>query len=158
MTRQAIDDLKRHIPLMAYLEAQDWRPQRPLSGGRWMGVCPLHEDHKPSFLVDPQHGLFYCYGCGRGGDIFRFIELYHQLNFAQALVSLLRWQGHLSLLCAAANSGASRIASRNEAAAASAWPDRDSVTPRFRCGSGNSGASAIACRSAPALPSRSPFC
>ncbi len=103
MTRQALDDLKRQISLMAYLEAQDWRPQRALTRGRWMGLCPLHQDHKPSFLVDPQHDLFYCYGCGRGGDIFRFVELYHQLNFAQALASLLRWRGQLPLLRAAAD-------------------------------------------------------
>ena len=103
MTRQAIDELKRQIPLMAYLEAQQWRPQRALARGRWMGLCPLHQDHKPSFLVDPQHDLFYCYGCGRGGDIFRFVEFYHQLNFPQALISLLRWRGQLPLLRAAAD-------------------------------------------------------
>jgi hypothetical protein len=49
VTRQAIDDLKRQIPLMAYLEAQDCRPRRALSRGRWMGLCPLHEDRKPAF-------------------------------------------------------------------------------------------------------------
>ena len=103
MTRHAIDNLKRQIPLMAYLEAQDWRPQRPLSRGRWMGLCPLHPDSKPSFLVDPRHELFYCYGCGRGGDILRFVELYHHLNFVEALASLLRWSGQLPLLRAAAD-------------------------------------------------------
>jgi DNA primase len=103
VTRQALDDLKRQISLMAYLEAQDWRPQRALTRGRWMGLCPLHRDHKPSFLVDPQRDLFYCYGCGRGGDIFRFVELYHQLSFPQALASLLRWRGQLPLLRVAAD-------------------------------------------------------
>ena len=103
MTRHAVDDLKRQIPLMTYLKAQDWRPQRALSRGRWMGLCPLHQDHKPSFLVDPTRDLFYCYGCGRGGDIFRFVELYDQLNFPQALISLLRWRGQLPLLRAAAD-------------------------------------------------------
>jgi DNA primase len=103
VTRHALDDLKQQIPLMTYLEAQDWRPQRTLTRGRWMGLCPLHQDHKPSFLVDPQQDLFYCYGCGRGGDIFRFVELYHQLDFPQALASLLRWRGQLPLLRAAAD-------------------------------------------------------
>lgn len=114
MTRQAIDDLKRQIPLLAYLEAQDWRPQRPLSRGRWMGLCPLHQDRRPSFLVDPHHDLFYCYGCGRGGDIFRFVEFYHQLNFAQALASLLRWRGHLPLLRAAADFYSTQLHRRRE--------------------------------------------
>src|SRR5947207_3252061 len=53
---------------------------RALSGSRWMGLCPLHTDHKPSFLVDPNKNLFYCYGCGRGGDVIRFAELYHQVT------------------------------------------------------------------------------
>ena len=42
MNRQALDDLKQQIPLMDYLQAQDWQPARPLSRGRWMGLCPLH--------------------------------------------------------------------------------------------------------------------
>ena len=102
MNRQALDDLKRQIPLMTYLQAQDWRPKRPLSRGRWMGVCPLHQDHKPSFLVDPHHDLFYCYGCGRGGDVIRFAELYHQLKFPQALSLLLEFRGIGPLLDEAA--------------------------------------------------------
>ena len=93
MNRQALDELKQQIPLMGYLQAQDWSPARPLSGGRWMGLCPLHEDHKPSFLVDTNKDLFYCYGCGRGGDVIRFAELYHQVKFPEALALLRQWRG-----------------------------------------------------------------
>jgi DNA primase len=63
-----------------------------------MGLCPLHADHKPSFLVDPSHSLFYCYGCGRGGDVIRFAELYHQVKFPQALALLGQWRGLVLLL------------------------------------------------------------
>jgi hypothetical protein len=35
-----------------------------------------HPCLQPSFLVDPAKNLFYCYGCGRGGDLIRFVELY----------------------------------------------------------------------------------
>ena len=93
MNRQTLDDLKRQIPLIGYLQAHDWRPARSLSRGRWMGLCPLHGDHKPSFLVDPNKDLFYCYGCGRGGDVIRFAEIYHQVKFPQAVALLLRWRG-----------------------------------------------------------------
>ena len=93
MNRQALDELKQQIPLLDYLQAHDWQPARPLSRGRWMGLCPLHADHKPSFLVDPSKSLFYCYGCGRGGDVIRFAELYHQVKFPQALVLLRQWRG-----------------------------------------------------------------
>src|SRR6267142_967505 len=46
-----------------------------------------------SFLVDTNKDLFYCYGCGRGGDVIRFAELYHQVKFPQALVLLCQWRG-----------------------------------------------------------------
>ena len=98
MSRQALDDLKRQIGLLEYLQAHDWRPARPLSRGRLMGLCPLHPDHRPSFLVDPHKGLFYCYGCGRGGDVIRFAELYHQVRFPQALALLRQWLGLAPLL------------------------------------------------------------
>ena len=53
MTRQALDELKQQIPLLDYLQAQDWRAARRLSRGRWMGLYPPHGDRKPSFMVDP---------------------------------------------------------------------------------------------------------
>ena len=93
MSRQVLDELKQQIPLLEYLQAHDWQPARQLSRGRWMGLCPLHADHKPSFLVDPHKDLFYCYGCGRGGDVIRFAELYHQVKFPQALALLRQWCG-----------------------------------------------------------------
>src|SRR5882672_1554285 len=102
VNRQALDALKQQIPLLDYLQAQDWQPVRPLSGGRWMGLCPLHADRKPSFLVDPHKNLFYCYGCGRGGDVIRFAELYHQVKFPQALALLHQWRGLAPLLHEAA--------------------------------------------------------
>jgi DNA primase len=98
VSRKALDELKQQIPLLDYLEAHDWRPARQLSRGRWMGLCPLHEDHKPSFLVDPHKSLFYCYGCGRGGDVIRFAELYHQVKFPQALALLRQWRGLAPIL------------------------------------------------------------
>lgn len=98
MSRQALDELKQQIPLLDYLQGHDWRPARQLSRGRLMGLCPLHADQKPSFLVDTSKGLFYCYGCGRGGDVIRFAELYHQVKFPQALTLLHQWRGLPPLL------------------------------------------------------------
>jgi DNA primase len=102
VNRQALHDLKQQIPLLGYLQAHDWRPARPLSRGRWMGLCPLHEDRQPSFLVDPHKNLFYCYGCGRGGDVIRFAELFHQVKFPQAVALLHQWRGLPPLLHEAA--------------------------------------------------------
>jgi DNA primase len=49
-----------------------------------MGLCLLHPDHRPSFMVDPNKNLFYCYGCGCGGDVIRLAELYHGIRFVGA--------------------------------------------------------------------------
>ena len=98
MSRQALDALKQQIPLLEYLQGHDWQPARQLSRGRLMGLCPLHADQKPSFLVDTSKGLFYCYGCGRGGDVIRFAELYHLVKFPQAVALLHQWRGLPSLL------------------------------------------------------------
>jgi DNA primase len=97
VSRQVLDELKQQISLLDYLQAQDWRPARRLSRGRLLGLCPLHDDRQPSFLVDPSKSLFYCYGCGRGGDVIRFAELYHQVKFPQALALLRQWHGLPSL-------------------------------------------------------------
>src|SRR6266700_7155672 len=93
MNRIALDELKQQIPLLEYLQAHDWQQAKPIGFGRLLGLCPLHADHKPSFLVDPHKNLFYCYGCGRGGDVIRFAELYHQVKFSEALVLLRQWRG-----------------------------------------------------------------
>ncbi len=98
MNRQALDDLKRQIPLLEYLQAHDWQQTRSIGFGRLLGLCPLHADHKPSFLVDPHKNLFYCYGCRRGGDVIRFAELYHQVQFPEAVALLRQWRGLPPLL------------------------------------------------------------
>jgi len=98
VNRRALDELKQQIPLLEYLQAHDWQQARPIGFGRFLGLCPLHADHKPSFLVDPSKNLFHCYGCRRGGDIIRFVELYHQVKFPDAVALLQRWRGLPPLL------------------------------------------------------------
>jgi DNA primase len=97
VTWSVVAALKQQISLLDYLQTQNWKPTRRISRGRLMGLCPLHLDHKPSFLVDPIQNLFYCYGCGRGGDLIRLVELYHDVSFGEAM-ALLRRSGRGSLL------------------------------------------------------------
>ncbi len=99
MSAHAVAELlKQQIPLLDYLLSQAWQPARRIAGGRLMGLCPLHADHRPSFLVDPRQSLFYCYGCGRGGDVIRFVEISRGVPFAEAITRLRRWSGVDSLL------------------------------------------------------------
>ena len=102
MTRRALDELKRQVPLLEYLQTHDWQQALPIGFGRLLGLCPLHADHKPSFLVDARKKLFHCYGCRRGGDIIRFVELYHQVKFPEAVALLHQWRGLPPLLHEAA--------------------------------------------------------
>lgn len=48
-------------------------------------LCPLHSEKKPSFKVDPERQIFYCFGCHEHGDVIHFIQKYKNLNFKEAL-------------------------------------------------------------------------
>ena len=61
------------------------RTQLRKSGARWMGKCPFHEDRTPSFSVDPADKLFYCHGCGKGGDLISFVRETEGLDFVGAI-------------------------------------------------------------------------
>jgi DNA primase len=58
------------------------------SGARWRGLCPFHSEKSPSFYVDADKQLYYCFGCSSGGDIFKFLMQYEKLDFPEALRSL----------------------------------------------------------------------
>jgi DNA primase len=54
------------------------------AGRVFKGLCCFHQEKTPSFTVDPSKGLYYCHGCGNGGDIFRFIQQVEGLTFSEA--------------------------------------------------------------------------
>jgi DNA primase len=56
-------------------------PLRRASGTRFTGRCPFHEEKTPSFSVNPVDKLFYCFGCGKGGDIVDFVRETENLDF-----------------------------------------------------------------------------
>src|ERR671918_2380413 len=61
------------------------RTQLRRVGARYTGLCPFHEERTPSFSVNPQDKLFYCFGCGKGGDVITFVRETEQLDFATAV-------------------------------------------------------------------------
>jgi DNA primase len=67
------------------VEVVSARTQLRRSGARYTGLCPFHDEKTPSFSVNPQDKLFYCFGCGKGGDIITFVRETEQLDFAQAI-------------------------------------------------------------------------
>jgi DNA primase len=54
-------------------------------GREMVGLCPFHDDHRPSMNVNPVKQIFKCFACGAGGDVFKFIQMRENLTFPQAI-------------------------------------------------------------------------
>ncbi len=61
---------------------------RNAGGGSMKGLCPFHEERSPSFHVTPAKGLYYCFGCGQGGDAIDFLMAVEHVAFAEAVEKL----------------------------------------------------------------------
>lgn len=55
------------------------------AGRNYKGLCPFHEEKTPSFNVNPAEQIFKCFGCGAGGDIFKFVQRYQGVSFREAV-------------------------------------------------------------------------
>lgn len=55
------------------------------SGNRHVGLCPFHQEKTPSFQVDAENQLYYCFGCGSGGDVLNFVMKHQNLSFSDAV-------------------------------------------------------------------------
>ncbi len=55
------------------------------SGAGYKGRCPFHSEKTPSFNVNNDKGMFYCFGCGAGGDVFAFVQRYEKVDFPEAV-------------------------------------------------------------------------
>ncbi len=63
------------------------------AGANWVGLCPFHKEKTPSFSVNPSKQIFYCFGCHKGGDIFKFIQEYENVDFLEAVRRLAKRAG-----------------------------------------------------------------
>jgi DNA primase len=57
-------------------------------GRRWVGLCPFHAEKTPSFSVNGEEGLYYCFGCQAKGDVITFVREVEHLDFAEAVERL----------------------------------------------------------------------
>ena len=62
-------------------------------GKTFWGLCPFHKEKTPSFSVDPENGLYYCFGCKEGGNVFTLLEKLEGLSFGESLRMLAREAG-----------------------------------------------------------------
>jgi DNA primase len=77
-----IDDLRLQANIVQVV--QEYVPLKR-AGRTYKGLCPFHGEKTPSFHVDPEKGFFHCFGCGVGGDVFKFLELHEKVAFPDAV-------------------------------------------------------------------------
>jgi DNA primase len=63
------------------------------AGRNYLGLCPFHSERTPSFTVNEEKGIFHCFGCGAGGNIFNFLMRAQQLTFPEALQEIAKRYG-----------------------------------------------------------------
>ena len=80
-----IDDLRMQADIVQVIE--QYVPLKR-AGSSFKGLCPFHGEKTPSFHVSRDRGLFHCFGCGVGGDVFKFVELQEKLSFPEAVRQL----------------------------------------------------------------------
>jgi DNA primase len=88
-----LEHLKQQFPLLDYLQRRRWSARRAGHRQEFVGLCPFHRETKPSFYVNASKNLFYCHGCGRGGDLIRWIQLSLGLSFRESVEHLKRELG-----------------------------------------------------------------
>ncbi len=66
---------------------------RPAGGAKFKGLCPFHDDHNPSLIVDQQWQNYKCWSCNKYGDVITFVQEHERVGFAEALDLLARRAG-----------------------------------------------------------------
>src|SRR5215211_2162017 len=82
ITAESVERAKAAADMVAVVSG---RTQLKRAGARYTGRCPFHEERTPSFSVNAVEKLYYCFGCGKGGDLVSFVQETENLDFAAAI-------------------------------------------------------------------------
>ena len=95
MPRYIPDDVLDQIRLRADIVdvVQSYVPTLKKAGLTWKACCPFHHEKTPSFTVNPDRQYFKCFGCGKGGDVFKFVMELENLDFTSAVEQLAKKYG-----------------------------------------------------------------
>ncbi len=85
-----VEEIKKKLDIVEYI--QKFVPLRK-RGRHFVACCPFHTEKTPSFIVSPELQIFKCFGCGKSGDIFSFVEEYDRVEFKEALEELAKIAG-----------------------------------------------------------------
>jgi len=82
-TDETIRQLKEAADISIIIE--QFIPLKRASGGKFLGLCPFHNDSNPSMNVNPGMGIYKCFACGAGGDVFKFVMEHEKMDFRSAV-------------------------------------------------------------------------
>jgi DNA primase len=77
-----VDEVRRTADIVRFVSEH---VQLKKMGTSWKGLCPFHQEKTPSFNVNNDRGAFHCFGCGVGGDVFKFAMLHDKVSFPEAI-------------------------------------------------------------------------
>ncbi|MFH0908981.1 MAG: DNA primase [bacterium] len=90
VSKQTIEEIRNACDIADVIGE---RIQLKRSGAAVKGLCPFHKEKTPSFSVNSQRQIFHCFGCGAGGDVFKFIMQYENVDFGTAMRMLAQRAG-----------------------------------------------------------------
>lgn len=82
-TNEIIQQLKSQTDIATVIES--FLPLKRSGTGRYVGVCPFHDDRSPSMNVNPSLGIYKCFACGAAGDVFKFVQEHEKMDFKAAV-------------------------------------------------------------------------
>ena len=88
--QQVIDEIREKTDIVNIIGQY---VQLKKAGKNYSGLCPFHEEHTPSFSVAGDRQFYYCFGCGRGGNVFNFIQELEGVSFQEAVVRVAEMEG-----------------------------------------------------------------
>ena len=86
MNNNLVEQIKDRLDIVEFI--RQYVPDLKRSGKTYKACCPFHKEKTPSFTCSSEKGLFYCFGCQEGGDIFAFLMKMENLSFNEALEKL----------------------------------------------------------------------
>ncbi len=86
MQENLAEKIKQRLDIVEFV--RQYVPHLKKAGKTWKACCPFHKEKTPSFTVSSEKGLYYCFGCQEGGDIFDFLMKIENLSFNEAVRKL----------------------------------------------------------------------
>lgn len=90
ITRESLDEVTSRTDIVSVVGEYVVLTQR---GNDWWGCCPFHNEKTPSFKVDQERKLYYCFGCHKGGNAIKFVQEMEKLDFPDAVERLAKKAG-----------------------------------------------------------------